>query len=419
MTTAILSATASRSPAATTSAVVIALLPLMAAVLVVFLITGLAIPVLPLYVHQGLGLGTFVVGLVTGCQFAAALISRVWSGHYADTRGAKRAVIAGLVAAAVSGLLYVLSLRFLDAPITSVAILLFGRALLGGAESFIITGALSWGLALVAPHNAGKVIAWMGTAMWAAFAVGAPAGSALYAKYGFLAIALVTILVPLAVAPFILSLRAVAPLPRVRTPAATVIGAVLVPAIGIALSSIGFGAMMTFVTLFFVTHGWTPPWLALTAFATAFVMARVVFGHLPDRLGGAKVALISVFVEAAGQALIWSAPSAGVALAGAVLSGFGWALVYPGLGLEAVRRVAPQSRGLAMGTYMAFFDLGVGITSPLLGLIAAHAGLRDVFLASALVVLGAAAVAMRLIYSNARVPAPTMIRSCANEPLCE
>jgi hypothetical protein len=34
----------------------------------------------------------------------------------------------------------------------------------GGAESFIITGAPSWGLALVDPQNAGKVMAWKQTA---------------------------------------------------------------------------------------------------------------------------------------------------------------------------------------------------------------------------------------------------------------
>jgi hypothetical protein len=43
--------------------VIVALLPLIAVVLVLFLITGLAIPALPLHVRQELGLGTFVVGL--------------------------------------------------------------------------------------------------------------------------------------------------------------------------------------------------------------------------------------------------------------------------------------------------------------------------------------------------------------------
>src|SRR4051794_5954026 len=163
------------------------LLPIMAVVLVGFLVIGLALPVLSLHVHQGLGLGTFAVGLVTGSQFAASLVSRVWSGHFADSRGAKRAVVAGLLAAAASGLLYLLSLAFVGTPLTSATILLLGRALLGAAESFIITGAVSWGLALVDPRDTGKVIAWIGTAMFAAMALGAPVGSTLYAHYGFAA----------------------------------------------------------------------------------------------------------------------------------------------------------------------------------------------------------------------------------------
>ena len=78
-----------------------------------------------------------------------------------------------------------------------MAVLLLGRGLLGAAESFIITGAVSWGLALVDPRDTGKVIAWVGTAMFAAMALGAPAGGALYARYGFAAIALATTLAPL------------------------------------------------------------------------------------------------------------------------------------------------------------------------------------------------------------------------------
>src|SRR5919199_882685 len=196
--------------------VLMALLPIMAVGLVGFLVIGLALPVLPLHVHEGLGLGTFVVGLVTGSQFAASLVSRVWSGHYADSRGAKRAVITGLLAAAASGLLYLLSLAFVGTPAVSVAVLLLGRALLGAAESFIITGAVSWGLALVDPGSTGKVIAWIGMAMFAAMALGAPVGSALYAGHGFAAIALATALAPLATLLLVAPLSPVAALHRGR-----------------------------------------------------------------------------------------------------------------------------------------------------------------------------------------------------------
>jgi len=177
---------------------VTALLPIMGVVLVAFLVIGLALPVLPLHVHQDLGLSTFVVGLVTGSQFLASLISRVWSGHYSDKRGAKRAVVVGLLTAVVAGLVYLLSLRFVGTPWLSAIILSCGRALLGGAESFIITGAVSWGLALVGPKNAGRVIAWVGMSMFAALAFGAPVGTTLYGIGGFAAVAVATILFDLA-----------------------------------------------------------------------------------------------------------------------------------------------------------------------------------------------------------------------------
>src|SRR3954453_12033266 len=107
-----MSATVLDSPAVIKSSVTSALLPIMTVVFLGFLIIGMALPVLPLHVHQGLGMSTFVVGLVAGSQFIASLITRVWSGRYADSRGAKRAVLAGLVAAVAGGLLYLLSLRF-------------------------------------------------------------------------------------------------------------------------------------------------------------------------------------------------------------------------------------------------------------------------------------------------------------------
>ena len=137
------------------------------------------------------------------------------------------------------------------------------------------------------------------------------------------------------------------------------------------------------------------------------VAARLFLGHIPDTLGGAKVALVSVFVESAGLALIWLAPAPLVAAAGAALAGLGYALVYPGLGVEAVRRAPPQSRGLVMGIYTVFLDVALGFGSPALGLIAGRAGLGSVFLASTLIVLGAAIVAVALLIAPEREPPTT------------
>jgi MFS family permease len=379
---------------------VTALLPIMGVVLVAFLVIGLALPVLPLHVHHDLGLGTFVVGLVTGSQFAASLISRVWSGRYSDRRGAKRAVVVGLLTAVMAGLLYLVSLRFVGTPWLSVTILLLGRGLLGGAESFLITGAVSWGLALAGPQNAGRVIAWVGMSMFAALAFGAPVGTTLYAIGGFTAVAVATILVPLIT---VLLVAPLSPVPAQRAAQAglmKVLGAVWLPGFGSALSSVGFGAMIAFSSLLSAERGLSPLWLTFSAFAIALVAARLFLGHTPDRLGGAKIALVCVFIEAGGLALIWFASNPVLAAAGAALTGFGYSLVYPGLGVEAVRRAPPQSRGLAMGAYTVFLDVALGFSSPALGLLAGWTGLGSVFLASAILVLCAAVVAAWLLRKN-------------------
>ena len=142
---------------------------------------------------------------------------------------------------------------------------------------------------------------------------------------------------------------------------------------------------------------WQPAWLAFTAFALAFIAARLTLAHLADRIGGARVALAFVLIEAAGQALIWAASSALLGFVGAALTGFGYSLVYPGLGVEAVNRAPPESRGLAMGVYTAFLDVSLGILSPILGLVADAAGLGSVFLASTVLILCTVPIAWRLV----------------------
>lgn len=376
----------------------LSLLPIIGVVFVAYLVIGLAMPVLPLHVHEGLGRSTFVVGLVSGSQFAVALLSRPWAGFYADSRGCKRAVIIGLLVAIVSGLFSLFSLLFFDRPAISVTILLLGRMLLGVAENLLITGALSWGLALCGGQNTGKVMSWVGTSLYAAFALGAPAGTALYAGKGFAGIACAATLLPLITLPLVAPLRAVAPTLASRPSFGKVLRAVWLPGVGLAVSGVGFGAVTTFLVLLFVQNGWGQGWLAITLLSVAFIAGRIFFGHLPDH-GGVKVAMVCILIEALGLALIWLAPRPALAFVGVTLTGLGYSLVYPSFGVEALRRAPAESRGLTMGAFTAFLDLSLGLTGPVLGLVASGVGLNSVFLASTLIVLCSLAIAARLLFA--------------------
>jgi len=227
------------------------LLPLTFVAFIGFLTMGLALPILPLHVHDTLGMSPTIVGIVAGSQFAAALLSRVWSGMLTDTKGAKLAMQVGLLAASLGGVIYHASLFLLHLPAASVVVLIGGRLLIGCAESFIVTGALTWGVALIGPQNAGKVIAWVGIAIYGAYAAAAPVGVWLYSFDRFGGIATVTMLLPL------LGLACVAPLAAVKPPSARrvpfykVIGTVILPGVGLALIGAGMGSITAFIALLF------------------------------------------------------------------------------------------------------------------------------------------------------------------------
>lgn len=392
---------AAQAPQATVEAnPVLRLLPLTLTVFIGFLTIGLQLPVLPLHVHDTLGMGILVIGLVVGAQFAAALLSRAWAGNFADMRGGKRAVMAGLVTAAVSALVYLLSLAFVATPVLSVWLLLVGRVLLAVGESLVVTGALGWGIGLVGPQHAGKVMAWNGIAMYGAYALGAPLGVALNLGWGFMGIVVASMFIPLLALAVVASVRAVAPTATRRTPFYTMLGAVWVPGMGLAFCSVGFGVVTAFIALLFAARDWGNASLAFTAFGLAFIGARLLFGHLPDRIGGARVALVCVVIEAVGLLLIWDADTAFVAYVGAAFTGFGYSLAFPGFGVEAVRRAPPQSRGLAMGAYVAFLDISLGITSPLAGVLASGWGIEAVYLGAAVAVALSFGVALMLLGSR-------------------
>jgi MFS family permease len=375
--------------------VFIKLLPITLAVFIGFLTIALPLPVLPLYVRDTLGMSPLMVGAIMGASFLAALLSRTWSGAMADTRGAKRAAVAGFALSALPGLAYLAS-QALDAT-QAVWMLLAGRLVLGCGESLVLSGAMGWGMRLAGPRNAGKVMVWIGTAIYGAYAIGAPAGMAIYARSGLTGISIATFLIPLLALGMVARLQAVAPTASHSLPFYKLLGAVWLPGLGLALSSAGFGVITAFISLLFAGKEWSNASLAFTSFGVAFIGARICFGHLPDRLGGARVALVCVVIEAVGQYLIWGADHPYLAYLGAALTGFGYSLAFPGFGIEAVKRAPPQNRAAAMGAYVAFLDLSLGITGPAAGALATHSGIASVYLAGTVAVLGATLVAGRLL----------------------
>lgn len=373
------------------------LLPYMLTVFVGFLAMGMALPVIPRHVNEALGQGTVMVGVVMGAQYLAAIFGRMWAGGMADVRGPKRAALAGLVFACGVGLVYLASLPFGDSA-AAVGLVIVARLLTGLCEAFVITSTMAWGLARMGPAHAGKVFGWMGVALFGGVAAGAPLGTAIHAQLGLAGVAVAVLLagaIGLVTTSFIEGVTPNSTLPRL--PFYRVLGVVKLPGLGLTLCSMGYAMLIAFAVLLFAQRGWDGGALALTFMGGGFIVGRVLFGHLPDQVGGARVAMACVLVEAIGLALVWLAPVPSVAWIGAMLAGGGYGLGFQGFGVEAVKRSPPQSRGSAMGAYVIFQDISMGLAPPLGGVLAGFAGLGSVYGAAAVAALASAAVAWRMV----------------------
>ncbi|PMS16514.1 MFS transporter [Trinickia dabaoshanensis] len=390
------------SPVLSDRAATAQIVPIVFFTFICYLIIGLPLPVLPGFVQTQLGLGSILAGAAVSVQYAATLFSRAQAGRFSDTLGPKRTVAIGLAACCGSGVLLALAIACQRWPGVSLAVLVASRFALGFGESCVGTGAILWGIGRVgAVHNA-RVISWNGIATYGALAIGAPVGAALDHAIGPWALGAATI--ALAAIGYVLA-RKLQGVPLVhgeRMGYASVFVRVLPHGVGLALGTAGFGSIATFIALYYAARGWSHAALALTLFGSFFVGARLLFANAIRTYGGFRVALVSFAFECAGLLTLWLAPAPHAALLGAAVTGFGFALVFPSLGVEAVELVPPASRGAALAAYSVFFDLSLGIMGPLAGYVAGAFGYPSVFLVAAIAAAAAAALSLSLYLRHAR-----------------
>lgn len=385
------------SPEQRPIAVTLQIVSIVSFTFLLFLCIGFLLPVLPGFVHHDLGFDATTAGLVIGTQYLSTLASRPLAGRLTDTLGAKRAVVHGLLALAAGGLLVLLATSLAKLVWASLVLLLASRVLIGFAQGLMGIGTASWGIARVGAQNTAKVISWNGIVCYGGIALGAPLGVTLANHLGLWSLG--AAILALAALGLLLARGkpAVAVVAGQRMAFLQVLGKVLPFGLCVALGSIGFGSLATFITLYYGSRGWADPAWCLSVFGISFVGARLLFSWTINRFGGFNVAVLCLLLESLGLLLLWQAPSPAFALLGTALTGAGLSLVYPALGVEAVLRIPAASRSSALGAYALFFDLALGVAGPLMGAIAAHSDYASIFLVAALLAACGFAICLVLL----------------------
>lgn len=154
----------------------------------------------------------------------------------------------------------------------------------------------------------------------------------------------------------------------------------------LALGGIGFASISTFITLYYNHFHWNNGALCLSVFGGLFVAGRLVFSNVINNYGGIKVAIACLIVETIGLLIIAFASNSQMALVGAGVTGLGFSLIFPALGVVAIKSVSPSSQGSALAGYGLFIDLSLGVAGPLIGGVADIYGMSYIFPFSAAMV---------------------------------
>ena len=328
------------------------------------------LPTLPVYAKH-LGGSDAGAGLVVGIFTFSAVLIRPFTGHFLDVYGRKGIFLLGLLIFTacvlsyiwVPSLLMLLALRFIHG---------FGWGLSSTASSTVATD-------IIPKSRLGEGMGYYGLAGTLSMALAPALGLYMLNRYDFrelflLSACMVTVAIVLALT---INYQKAA----TTRPGFTLIEkAALRPTIVIFFITITYGAVVTFIVLYAAQLGIGNIGSFFTIYALTLAFARPICGRLSDKIGYDFVVIPGIILVAAAMFLLYFAGSMQWFWLVAVFYGAGFGAVQPALQALAVINVPPQRRGLANGTFFTGFDLGIGLSSIMWGVVAGVTGYSIMYL---------------------------------------
>lgn len=345
-----------------------------------YFIIGLSLSVLPVFINKSLGFSLVVAGLVISLQYVSTFFLRAYSGKMIDSKGPKPAVLYSMLGFSLTGIFLIAAYYLRFSPYLSLIFLIITRLFTGCAEGLVGASPINWAIMAVGEEHTAKIISYNGVASYGALAIGASLGIIIEHDYSLYGIGILSII--MGFAGFFYA-RTKANKTNLHTREAQSFWKVLrkVAPFGVclALGGLGFASISTFITLYYNYFHWNNGALCLSVFGGLFVIGRLVFSNVIKNYGGIKVAIACLLVETIGLLIIAFGTGPDIALAGAGITGLGFSLIFPALGVVAISSVPASNQGSALAGYGLFIDLSLGVAGPLIGGVADIYGMIYIF----------------------------------------
>lgn len=316
------------------------------------------------------------IGWLFAVNTGVAMVLRPRVGGWVDRYGARALMLAGAAVLVVT----LGALNLVATPLALIALM----AGLGIALALVSTT----GSIVVADQSPasrrGEALSLYYVASSVGVAIGPPAGFALVAVGGVALAFVVVTALGLSVAGLAMALRT--PPGRASLPGGPgrPWSRHAVPAsIALIIVTTGHSTVYAFLPMHAAAAGLGSAAWFFPLMAGCTIASRLLLRRASDQFGRARVLVPALLAIALGTGLLAPSPTVPLLVAGAVLLGAGYSMLYPTLVALVVDRAPVAERGLAIGTLSGAWDVGVFIGSPLIARLVEVRGYSAGFLASA------------------------------------
>ncbi|MED3691118.1 MFS transporter [Peribacillus butanolivorans] len=151
------------------------------------------------------------------------------------------------------------------------------------------------------------------------------------------------------------------------------------PALLTVITTLGFGAIITFLVLFGKQKGLDHIFLFFLINATVATLLRPFTGKWYDKKGPWSIIIMSAVLGFLSLVMLSYATNDLHLIIAAILFGAGYGTVMPCLQTWTVQSVSEEKSGAANATFFSSFDVGVGVSAFVLGILAEWISLEMIF----------------------------------------
>jgi len=344
-----------------------------------FLGFQMLMPTLPVYA-KSMGGGNATAGLVVGFFTFSALLIRPFAGHFLDIYGRKVLLLSGLVLFATCVISYTW------AP--SLIFLLGIRFIHGFGWGITSTSASTVAADVIPRARMGEGMGYYGMATTVSMAIAPAIGLFLINNYSFntlFSTSFIMIILAVVLANFIKYKKG-----HVKKEHAKMQlfekGAIRA-ASTIFFITMTYGAIVSFIALYAAQEGIENIGIFFTVYAFSLAVFRPLSGRLTDIKGFNFVVIPGILMVGVAMIILFLADSITWFLLAAVVYGAGFGTVQPSLQALAILLSPTDKRGTANATFFIGFDLGIGLSSVMWGIISEITGYSLMYLLSVIPVI--------------------------------